>query len=67
MIATKSSLEGDPAARLDELARLLAEAILRARHRRILKEIPARGTREKELELVARTSTHGTRNGELTP
>jgi len=54
----------DPATRLGELARILAEAILRARHRRLLKRIPARGTREKELELLASSSADCNRNGE---
>ena len=50
-------------ARLDEVARILAEAILRARHRRILKRIPSAWTTEKQLELCASARTHGPRNG----
>jgi hypothetical protein len=50
--------------RLDEVARLLAEAMLRARHRRILKGNLRAGTREKALELSASSRTHGSRNGE---
>jgi hypothetical protein len=47
----------DADARLDEVARILASGILRLRYRRLLKRIPAHGTREDELELGASSST----------
>ena len=53
-----------PTAHLDEVARLLAEAILRARHRRLLKGIPPSGTPENQLEVLTTLSAHGARNGE---
>ncbi len=57
----------DPAARLDEVAKIFAGGILRYRHRQLLKPIPAPGTPENRLELCASTSAHGRRNGEPTP
>ena len=61
---------GDPAAmipedRLDEVAKLLAEAILRCRHRRLLKANPSGGTGENELEVIECSSAHGTKTMEI--
>ncbi len=53
--------------RLQEVARLLAEAILRSRLRRFLKRNATCGTREVVLELSATSSAHAcemSRNGE---
>ncbi len=63
---TAPAYSTSPAAddRLLEVARLLAEGILRDRIRRFLKGNPAAGTREDSLELCAASSAHGPRNGE---
>ncbi len=53
--------------RLDEVAKLLAVGILRAKLRRNLKRNLAGGTRENVLELCAASRTHAcetSRNGE---
>jgi hypothetical protein len=47
--------------RIRTVASLLAEAIMRCRLRRILKENLVNGTRENELEVCAASSAHGER------
>ncbi len=59
----------DTEERLLEVARLLAEAILRSRLRAFLKRNATCGTREDSLELSASSSAHAcetSRNGERT-
>ncbi len=60
-----ASMDSDE--RLLEVARLLAEGILRSRLRRFLKRNATLGTREIPLELCASSSAHAcetSRNGE---
>lgn len=59
--------EMDADARLQAVARILAEGLLRSRLRAGVKGIPATGTRENPLEVSTASAAHGgetSRNGE---
>jgi hypothetical protein len=64
MNATRGSNSGSADGRIDEVTSLLATAILRLRLRRLDRRNATCKTRERELELVASSRTHGSRNGE---
>ncbi len=69
MISSSDHIETDADDRLDQVARLLAEAILRHRLRLFLKRNATSGTRENVLALPASSSAHAcetSRNGERT-